>query len=299
MNCDKFDVFVKIHRFFGLTFYGFYEKESKILHILCIILQLFMYIIVLNISSPCLLNSYGCDHFKNNKFFNNRIGFKQLMIYFVIRNSIGIASSIIFSIRGKGFRQIINDLRKLFVEIKGNHKNFKALNLFIIIFYSYSFIIITVFIINNYRKNLNPIISIVEIIGHFYIFLLFSSTDFFIGYFTYYLSTIQKLFENLLIDCQKISLNSNDIQEIKSKFVRIQSIIEKISDILSPLLFFNFGAIFYNIATNLYFIAKSIGNSIYFDENSMTRIFSIIIYTVRLFFYCLNAQRIKSKVLFF
>jgi hypothetical protein len=221
------------------------------------------------------------------------------MIYFAIRNSIGIASSIIFSIRGKRFRQIIDDLRKLFVEIKGNHKNFKALNLIIIIFYSFSFIIIIVFIINNYRKNLNPIISILEIIGHFYICLLFLSTDFFIGYFTYYLAIIQKLFENLLIDCQKISLNSNDIQEIKSKFIRIQSIIEKTSDILSPLLFLNCGAIFYNIATNLYFIVKFIENPIYFDENSMTRIFTLIIYTIRLFFYCLSAERIKSKVLFF
>ncbi len=97
-----------------------------------------------------------------NKFFNNKIGFKQLMIYFAIRNSIGIASSIIFSIRGKRFRQIIDDLRKLFVEIKGNHKNFKALNLFIIIFYLYYFILIIVFIVNNYRKNLNPIISSVS-----------------------------------------------------------------------------------------------------------------------------------------
>ncbi len=298
MNSDKFDLFVKIHRFSGLTFYGFYEKESKILHIFYSILHLVMYLIVLNISSPCLLNSYGCGDFKNNKFLNNKIGFKQLMIYLAIRDFIGIASSIIFSIRGKRFRELIDELRKLFVELRGSQKDFKALKLVMILFYLSLFSLTTFFVVNNSRKNLNQFIIIVEIIGHFYICLLFLSTDIFLIYFNYYLAIIQKLFGNLLINCQKISLSSNDIQEIKSKFVRIQLIIEKISVILSPLLLFNCGAIFYNIVSNLYFIVKSIENSVYFDENFMTRNFAILLYSIRLLFYCLSAERINSQVFF-
>jgi hypothetical protein len=220
------------------------------------------------------------------------------MIYFAIRDFIGIASSIIFSIRGKRFRELIDELRTIFVELKGSQKNFKALKLVMILIYIFVFLIVTFFVVKNIRKNLNPFIIIIEIIGHFYICLLFLSTDIFLVYFINYLAIIQKSFENLLIDYQKISLNFNNIQEIKSKFVRIQLIIEKISVILSPLLLFNCGAIFYNIVSNLYFTVKSIENSVYYEENSMARNFAILFYSIRLLFYCLSAERIKSQVLF-
>ena len=147
LNSDKFDLFVKIYRFIGIAFYGYYEKESKVKHILFAIFYLIMYAIVLIISSPCLINNYNCDYYKNVKFLNNEIGFKQMMIYYFILDFIGITSSIIFSIRGKQFREIIQEFRELFVELKGNEKNFKFLYLFIILYYLLTSIIFIIFVI--------------------------------------------------------------------------------------------------------------------------------------------------------
>jgi hypothetical protein len=53
---DRFELIIKIHRFIGILYYGYYEKESKIKHILFGFYNLIMYSIVLFISSPCLLS---------------------------------------------------------------------------------------------------------------------------------------------------------------------------------------------------------------------------------------------------
>ena len=60
------------------------------------------------------------------------------MIFYVITDFIGITSSIIYSKRGKGFRYIIDELRKLCGELKGDQKDFRPLYLFIIIFYLFT-----------------------------------------------------------------------------------------------------------------------------------------------------------------
>ncbi len=30
LNFDKFDLIIKIHRFFGIAYYGYYPKENKL-----------------------------------------------------------------------------------------------------------------------------------------------------------------------------------------------------------------------------------------------------------------------------
>jgi hypothetical protein len=298
INSDKFDIIVKTHRILGLTYYGYYENESKVKHIFYALIHLIIFIIVLNISSPCLLNNYYCQEYRNNQLKNIEVRFKISLIYFAIRAIIGIASSLIFSPRGQQFREVIDDLRKIFVSLKGSHKDFKQLNKFLIIFCSFGILITANFAIINSRKELNIILFIIEILGHFYICLIYLSTDFFIGYFTTYLVIIQKLFQNLVITYGKNALKADDIKDLKTKFVKIQSVIDKISVILSPLLFMNCGTIFYNIVTNLYFRVKVIDKPI-FDEHSMVHTVPIVLYLIRLLFYCLSAERLKSQVFFY
>jgi hypothetical protein len=80
---DRFELIIKIHRFIGFTYYGYYEKESKIKHILYAFYNLIMYSIVLFISSSCLLSHFNCDQNENTKFCNKYIGLNQYMIYFI------------------------------------------------------------------------------------------------------------------------------------------------------------------------------------------------------------------------
>jgi hypothetical protein len=76
---------------------------------------------------------------------------------------------------------------------------------------------------------------------------------------------IQKLFQKQVISYGKTKLKAEDLKQLKNKFVKIQSIIDKICVILSPLLFLNCETIFYNIVTNLYFTVKVIDILIIFD----------------------------------
>jgi hypothetical protein len=295
---DKFDVIIKIHRFIGITYYGYYEKESKIKQIFFSFYNLIMYSIVLFISSPCLLSYYNCDQSEITKYYNKDIGVNHIMIYLILRDSIGIASSLVYSMRGQQFRELINELRNLFIGLNGKNKSFKALYLLTIIYYLISSITIIGFIIGHKRYDPNKnFLSILEIIGHFYICLSFLSTEYFIGFFTIYLVVIQKLYAKYLLNCSKNCLDINVIKEIKSKFSRIQTLIEKISKITSPLLLFNFGAIFYSIVQCFYFTVKSIWNpELRFGETYLAQNFGFIFYTIRLVFSCYCSEQLKNQV---
>jgi hypothetical protein len=257
-----------------------------------------MYLIALFISSPCLLSHFNCDQNKSTKYCDKDIGVNHLIIYFILRDSIGIASSLIYSIRGRQFRELINELRNLFIELNGNNKSLRALYLLTIIYY----LITSMAIIGNliglkrYDSN-NNFLSIVEIIGYFYIAFAYLSTDYFIGFFTNYLVIIQKLYLQYLLKCSKSRLDINEIQEVKSKFFRIQILIEKISKITSPLLLFNFGAIFYGIVHCSYFTVKSIWSpKSCFDETYLSQNIGFIYYILRLVFSCYCSEQLKNQV---
>ncbi len=295
---DRFELIIKIHRFIGITYYGYYEKESRIKHILYAFYNLIMYSIVLFISSPCLLSHYNCDQSESTKYYNKDIGLNQYMIYLILRDSIGIASSLVYSMRGQQFRELINELRNLFIELNGNNKSFRALYLLTFIYYLITSIAIIGFIIGHKRyDSKKSFLSILEIIGHFYISFSCLSTEYFIGFFTIYLVVIQKLYAQYLLNCSKNCLDINVMQEIKSKFLRIQTLIEKISKITSPLLLIDFGTIFYSIVNCFYFTVKSIWNpELRSGETYLAQNFGFIFYTIRLVFSCYCSEQLKNQV---
>jgi hypothetical protein len=60
--------------------------------------QMIIYSLILYLCSPCLMNDI--NYSQNIKSSTNK-GFRQIMIYLVIRNSIVFLSMITFSLRGK------------------------------------------------------------------------------------------------------------------------------------------------------------------------------------------------------
>jgi hypothetical protein len=101
MNFDIFDLIVRVHRFFGLKYYGYYESEKKWKTIFHALHQIIIYSLILYLCSPCLLNDINCG---NQLKQSTEKGFRQIMIYLVIRNSIVFLSMIAFSLKGKLFR---------------------------------------------------------------------------------------------------------------------------------------------------------------------------------------------------
>ncbi len=75
-NVDKFDLFVKIHRFFGLTYYGYYESEKKLNFLFYFIYQIIVCSFILYLCSPCLINKFNCK----SKISFEAKSFRQLII---------------------------------------------------------------------------------------------------------------------------------------------------------------------------------------------------------------------------
>ncbi len=138
MNFDKFDLIVRVHRFFGLKYYCYYELEKKWKIVSHALHQIIIYLLIIYLCSPCLMNDINCS--QSIKSSTDK-SFRQIMIYLVIRNSIVFLSMITFSLRGKMFKKLIQDLRKLFSMLhkKANGRQlFKAIYISIIIFCSFS-----------------------------------------------------------------------------------------------------------------------------------------------------------------
>jgi hypothetical protein len=78
INWDKFELIVKIQRFFGLSYYGFYKSEKNIIYIFLFLYQIPTFGLMLNFYSPCLINDFNYINIKNNTFGTQK--FQQLII---------------------------------------------------------------------------------------------------------------------------------------------------------------------------------------------------------------------------
>jgi hypothetical protein len=299
MGFDKFELIVKIHRFFGLTYYGYYPTEKKCKFIFYSLNQLIIFAIILCLSSPCLLIDFNCSDTKRTQHW---LGFRQLIIFLIVRNSIAIFSSIIYSIKGSVFREIIEDFRKLFNGLNKNQiKKSNAINL-VLILTIFQIIVITIAFVFTFQRGTEiPFFKvIILLISETYFNILYLSTDFYVVYFTTYLVLLQKLFISELRKYQSVSLTGNDIKIIRLKLFAIQSLIDRISNLLSPLLLFVCGSIFNDLLTCLYFAMKSIEDPGYFSNlNRVIASYSGLIgFSIRLIIICFSAERLVTKVRF-
>jgi hypothetical protein len=159
-------------------------------------------------------------------------GFKQIMIFLVIRNSIVFLSMITFSLRGKMFRELVEDLRKLFSKLYESTKNrefFIPIYILIIIFYSFLIFSSTIMSIFFHSESVLSLKMIYLFIVEFHSGIIHDSTDFYVLYFTSYLVILQKLFESELkeYNSQRIIFTEKLLAEIKFKLDSIQSLIEE------------------------------------------------------------------------
>ncbi len=297
VNFDKFDLITKIHRFFSIAYYGYYPKENKLKLILFGFYSLFIYAIILSLCSPCLITDFNCNE-TNASLANTK--YRQAIIFLVFRNFIAIISSINYSIRGREFARIIDDLRKLFNNLykNGYQNQLSRIKLFpiVLMLFFLSFVIISLVFTIHKGLEINFLKFLSILISECYLQVLYFSTDFYVVYFTLCLVLLQNLFRIELRNYQKILLTVNDINAIEFKLKAIQSLIVRISNLLSPLLLFVFRAIFYDLVTCLYFIMNAIKTTEYLSPRSLGPYCGLIVFTTRLFIICFNAERLAVKV---
>ncbi len=135
----KSDLKLIMYYVIGLKYYGFYESEKKWKTIFHSMHQIIIYSLILYLCSPCLINDINCG--KTIRFATDR-GFRQIMIFLVIRNSIVFLSMITFSLRGKMFIELIEDLRKIFLKLPKSTKESAFLKLIYISIIIFDFLMI-------------------------------------------------------------------------------------------------------------------------------------------------------------
>jgi hypothetical protein len=125
------------------------------------------------------------------------------------------------------------------------------------------------------------------------------STDFYVLYFASYSVILQKLFKSELKEYnnQRIILNEILLAEIKSKLHSIQSLIESLSKVLSPILLLICGAIFYDLVTCFYFTIKSIELSTFLKGIHSAPNIALFGNILRLVCICFFAERLVFQVL--
>jgi hypothetical protein len=125
------------------------------------------------------------------------------------------------------------------------------------------------------------------------------STDFYVLYFASYLVILQKLFESELkeYNSQRIIFTEKLLAEIKFKLDSIQSLIERISNLLSPMLLFICGSIFYDLVSCLYFTITSIETSAFLKSEYLTQNIGLFLNLLRLICICFFAERLVFQVL--
>jgi len=299
INWDKFELIVKIQRFFGLSYYGFYKSEKNILYVFLFIYQMVIFGLMLNFCSPCLINDFNCLHLKNDSFGIQK--FQQIIIHLIIKDFIAITSSLVYSFKGLHLKKTVNGLRKLLTEINNNKnesKLFRSLYWQILLFYFLVLLGIIGYIINLhkvYKKGLIPAILIS--IAECYTGVLYTSTDFYVVYFTTYLVIIQKSFVNHLKNFINSPPSLRDIIWIKSKFDDIQVLIDRITAFLSPILFFVCCSILYDSVTCLYTTITSLQKSYFFGTKYIAGNFGTFGFFIRLLIICLSTERVIYQVI--
>jgi hypothetical protein len=301
MNFDIFDLIVRVHSIFGLKYYGYYEAEKKCKIISHALHQIIIYSLILYLCSPCLINDINC---KKSIMSSTDKSFRQIMIYLVIRNSIVFLSMITFSLRGKKFRKLVEDFRKslsILHKRANGRQLFKVIYISIIIFCSFSIfesILLSVFF--HSEERVLSLKTIYLFIAELHLTIIHFSTDFYVLYFTSYLVILQKLFKSELKEYnnQRIIITEKSLANIKFKLDSIQSLVEKVSKLLSPILLFICGAIFYDLVSCLYFTIKSIEFSAYFKAEYLVPNFGLFGNILRLICICFCAERLVFQVLF-
>jgi hypothetical protein len=297
-NSDKFELIVKVQRFFGLSYYGFYKSEKNILYVLLFVYQIAIFGLMLNLCSPCLLNDINCLNIKNNTFGTH---FTQIIVHLISRDFVVITSSLVFSFKGLHLNKTVNDLRKLFIEING-HKNesklFRSLYWRILFFYLYVLSLIIAYVLCLHKAHKIGLIPVIfTSIAECYTEVLYTSTDFYVLYFTTYLVIIQKSFVNILKNFNNRPLALRDLIWIKTKFDAIQALIDRVSAFLSPVLSFVCCSILYDCVTCLYTTIVSLQKSYFFGTKYIAGNIGFFGFFARLLIMCLSAERIIYQVI--
>jgi hypothetical protein len=291
---DAFDFIIKFHKFFGIAYYGYdFDRTLRqyLLYLFQILYQVCIYIVII------WLNILSFDKFMaNNRNFFANAGGKSFLIDLIISICISITNSIVYSLKGKQMKELIERLRKLAKNYANNrqvlNKKSKPIVYIMVIFHAILlFCFISAFVPIAYKINLYWLL-----ISKFYSSIFIHLTDFYVIYFTNYIVIIQQLFNDKLKHLyeSEITLTSSDVKNLKKQFFEIQSLINSLNNILSPLLLIIFGHFTYEGIVTILLTFRALTNENYYI---LTSIIGLAIVIIRLLTICFCAEKINNQVI--
>jgi hypothetical protein len=291
---DAFDLIITIHKFFGVSYYGYDSDRTLrqyLLYLFPILYQICIYIAIIWLNK---LSFYNLIANYRDIFANT--GGKSFLIDMIISICISITNSIVYSLKGKQLKELIERLRKLAQNYANNrevlNKKLKPMLYIVIIFHSILFFcFVPGFVPIAYKINFYwPLIS------EFYSSLFIHLTDFYVIYFTNYIVIIQELFNNKLKHLyeSEITLTSSDVKNLKKQFFEIQSLINSLNNILSPLLLIIFGYFTYQGIVIILLTFRALTNA---NDYIFPSIISLAIIIIRLCTICFCAEKINNQVI--
>jgi hypothetical protein len=288
---DRFDLNVRIHQFYGIS----YVKFEKFKFFLFLFYQISISVTVIVLTNFLI---YKVIFESDNSF--NITGNISIFISFTMNYIYAIASLIIFSFKSGKINEFITKLRSLISELNANQQiinsKLKSLRLTVYLFYGVLiFIIFFDFFTITYPKKLYW-----GFMNNAYLYGLVFLTDFYLIYFTKYIVIIQKSYNDNLSLIHEKNLTLNEVKAIKKYLIAIQSLIKDLTDILSPNLLITSALIAYNL-TNCCYILYCFMKFGDISIETLIKIFpafvSFLITFVRLVFICICAEKINNHVI--
>jgi hypothetical protein len=134
------------------------------------------------------------------------------------------------------------------------------------------------------------------LISEFYSNFFIHLTDFYVIYLTNYIVIIEELFNDKLKHLYEsgITLTSSDVKNLKKQFFEIQSLINNLNNILSPLMLIIFGCFTYEGIVTILLTFRALT---YYNYLIFTSIISLAIIIIRLFTICFCAEKINNQVI--
>jgi len=289
---DRFDLIIKIHRFFGVTNLDVKNSQTKKKwkSILFILYQIVIYIALI------LNNIFIIVGFSEDKSLNKtrKITFYSILIISTLKS---VLSSILFSIRANQLIQININMRSFIISLENNQiksgNRLKNIRYFFYIFVIYLIALDLMISSLAYFKNNMFWKALIDIFFYVHEY----SIDFYFIYLVLYVISLQKLFNDNLSKFNSIILSLSDVKYLKYKFLTIQSIISDITNVLSPILLIHCSSLIYQFIVSCYYCFKNIfGNDNIKYSVLIIPFYSLITVFSQLLIISLCAEIINKKV---
>jgi hypothetical protein len=116
-TCDRFELIISIHRFFGIAYYGYDSKIQSFKRILFVLYQTILISGLIWIKFILISKMIQTD---KTDFYKN-LGGKAFVMMLIIHLLVSILSNFIFSFKGKQLKEIIERLRDLASNLDTNN----------------------------------------------------------------------------------------------------------------------------------------------------------------------------------